>query len=121
MFVSFTTILLFDVSSILLLSCFFLVITVALLGKNYFEYIVVNDKTVKIRRRNLLKVSEFTLDTSTINFELKQTASYRGGRFFLLEIRIKKQLKFTIDSRDGFKEAELVSFFKEVRNLRDVI
>lgn len=120
MIVSFAIFLLLDSSSIIFLSCFFGLIMLILLGKKYFELITVSDNTVKIRRRNIFKVSEVTLDLSTINFELKQTASYKGGRFFLLEIRMKNQLKFSLDSRDGFNEAELLSFYKEVRNLREI-
>lgn len=119
MLVSFTIILLLDISSILLVTCFFAIIMMVVLGRSYFEYITVSDSKFRIRRRNLFKASEFVLDTSTIDFELKKTASYKGGRFYILEIRSKKQLKFTIDSRDGFRDDELVSFFNEVSKLKN--
>ncbi|MFT4154698.1 hypothetical protein [Parafilimonas sp.] len=86
----------------------FLVIEAILISENFTQSISVDALNVKIINYHFFSKKEIVIERNKVEFKLLKKASFRSPGYFVLDVLENKKRIYTIDSRNGFEEEELI-------------
>lgn len=87
---------------------FGVMIELAILAQTFTESISVDDVNLKIVSYTFFSKKEIVLSKAEIRSKLSKTGSFRSPVYWVLDIMQRNKRIYSIDSRDGFDEDDLV-------------
>ena len=86
----------------------FLIIEAILISENFTQSISVDNLKVKIINYHFFSKKEIVVERNKVEFKLSKKASFRSPGYYVLDVLENKKRIYTIDSRNGFEEEELI-------------
>lgn len=93
------------------------IIGLIFLSQSFTESVSVDDTNVTIVYYRFFSKKEIVINKSNMKSKLSKTGSFRGPVYWVLDIMKQNKKVYSIDSRDGFSEDDLIMIDNSLKPL----